>query len=56
MVVHLTTQPSGGQVLGLTDHRLLSGTVEFVKACNEAGYWFLRVFGTLTGVRKCPNL
>ncbi|MBN8658287.1 MAG: DNA polymerase III subunit alpha, partial [Anaerolineae bacterium] len=27
----------GMSVLGLTDHRLLTGTVEFVKACKDAG-------------------
>lgn len=27
----------GMSALGLTDHHLLTGTIEFVKACNEAG-------------------
>jgi len=30
-------QAEGMPALGLTDHRLLSGTVEFVTACKRAG-------------------
>jgi DNA polymerase III alpha subunit len=29
--------PQGMPALGLTDHRLLTGAVEFVQACKEAG-------------------
>ena len=37
-------QANGMSALGLTDHNLLTGAIEFVTACKAAGYstdhWF----------------
>ena len=33
----LAAQASGMSAIGLTDHNLLTGTIEFVTACKEAG-------------------